>query len=116
MAAMRSFVLILCATCAMPVAGCSDAPPAPPTRAEAAVETCSASVHGAVDKRNAKTGLRWFASAITRWGDIDEGVDSCVATKGVAVSRPCTDEERRRGGPSLVVTARGISCTDPGRS
>ena len=76
---------------------------------------CEASVHEAVDKRNAKTGLRWAASAFTRWGEIDDGVDACVATKGVGVARPCTDEERRRGGPSLVVTARGITCKDADR-
>lgn len=70
-------------------------------------------MHEAVDKRNAKTALRWFASAFTRWGEIGDGVDSCVAAKGVSVTRPCTDEERRRGGPSLVVTARGITCKDP---
>ena len=91
-------------------------PPATDTAApqyEADLDACRASVSKAVNARNAKTGLRWFASGVTRWPDIDEGVSACMATKGYGRIRTCTAEELRTGGGGRTVTAAGVRCSDP---
>ena len=97
--------------------GCGGSSPAgaSSTRYQADYASCDKTVPEAVNKRNAKTGLAWFASPVTRWSQIDNGVNRCMQAKGWGAVRPCTDEERRQGAGSLVVTARGINCRDPDR-
>ncbi len=78
-------------------------------------EACDGSVADAVNKRNAKTGLSWFASPVRRWGQIDDGVAACMQGKGWGRTRACTAAELRAGdrSPNLTVTSSGIRCTDP---
>ena len=118
---LRSLLLIS----ALLVAGCGYSPPgrtdtqAPGYKADLAA--CEAATPSAVNARNAKTGLAWFASPVTRWSQIGEGMNACMADKGWGRVRACTAEELRQGnrpGPlpsSLVVTARGVQCADPAR-
>lgn len=96
----------------------------PPGRVDAAspkyaadLDACDASVPDAVNKRNAKTGHSWFLSPITRWSQIDDGLNACMAGKGWGRVRSCTAEELRSGGRAggMVVTARGVQCADPGK-
>ena len=77
---------------------------------------CNTSVPDAVDARNAKTGLRWMASGVTRWTEIDTGIDACMADKGWGRTRACTPEELRTGGGNRTVTTRGIECADAGKA
>ena len=104
---------------ALLLAACAGTPPAAEA-GSAAYRTdhdaCDAAVPGAVNKRNAKTGLAWFASPITRWGDIAEGMNACMAGKGWGRTRTCTPAELAAGSrtPGLLVTATGIRCSDPG--
>ena len=104
------------------LAGCYAPPPQTDTgnpQYQADLDTCSSSVATGVDKRNAKTGLAWFAGGVTRWSAIDTGVNACMDQHGWGHTRPCTPDELRNGNktPGLVVTATGIRCSDsPKRS
>lgn len=104
------------------LAACGESPSASTNPGNAAYKTdfaaCDGTVPGAVNKRNAKTGLAWFASPITRWGQIDDGMNACMAEKGWGRVRACTQDELRAGNRtgSLVVTARGVQCADPGKA
>ncbi len=107
---------------ALVLAGCGYTPPggtdtqAPRFKADA--DACGASAPGAVNARNAKTGLAWFASPVTRWWQIGTAENDCMAGKGWGRVRACTAEELRQGGRTegLVVTARGVQCADPGKA
>ncbi len=101
------------------VTGCGYTPPPSTDTAAPAYKTdyaaCDASVPDAVNKRNAKTGHAWFASPITRWSMLDNGMNECMAGKGWGQLRACTADELKAGnrnGP-LVVTARNGQCRDP---
>ncbi len=97
------------------VAACgADAPPSPRL---ADREACSAGATAAVDKTNAKRALTWFAAPVTRWGQVDDNRDACMAAKGWGRTRACTDEERRQGSKvaTRTVTADGVRCTEPDR-
>lgn len=114
----RSLVPLLLILCA---AACSYSPPARTDTAspkyQADLDACTTSVPEAVDKHNAKTGLAWMTGGLTRWSAIDSGVDACMGGHGWGHVRACTAEELRNGNrtQSLVVTARGIRCSDPNR-
>jgi hypothetical protein len=103
------------------LSGCGYSPPArtdvsrPTYKAD--VEACESAVPSEVNKRNAKTGLAWFASPFTRWSQIDEGVNACMAGKGYGRVRACTAAELASGGRAgnQVVTRDGIRCSDPPR-
>ncbi len=84
-------------------------------RFQADLEACRTSVPEAVNKNNAKRALRWFASGVTRWGDIDDGIRACMQGKGWGQLRACTAEELRTGAGERTVTARGLQCVDPGQ-
>ena len=49
---------------------------------QADLESCDTSVPTAVAKQNAKQGLRWLASPITRWSQISTGMEACMKEKG----------------------------------
>ena len=107
---------------ALLLASCSPTPP-PGTeggspRYLADREACDDAASTAVNKRNAKTGLSWFASPVTRWSQIGDATDACMAEKGWGRIRACTADELRAGGRAgnLVVTAAGARCRDPGRN
>ena len=107
-------ILVLSSLTALTACGTRPAPADARAAAyEADSKTCNGSVPDAVDTRNAKTGLSWFASPIRRWGQIDDGVSACMAEKGWGRTRECTAEERRTGARTVTVTAAGIRCTDP---
>ena len=76
---------------------------------------CDGTVTDAVDARNAKTGLAWFASPVRRWGQIGDGVSACMQDKGWGRTRACTEAELQSGSraPNKVVTSAGVRCTDP---
>ena len=119
---VRALVLVLSApavAATLALGGCGYRPPAGTSASApgyaADYAACDASVPDAVNKRNSKTGLAWFASPVRRWGMIDEGMSACMAEKGWGRVRACTPEELRAGGRSggLSVTARGVQCADP---
>ncbi len=67
---------------------------APPMQAErrgpaydAALAACQEAAPGAVNKRNAKTGLDWFASPIRRPFQIRAEIRACLDTKGFPAPR-----------------------------
>ena len=97
--------------------GCGYAPPPRADTAapqyEADLDKCRDDTATAVNKRNAKTGLAWFASPVTRWGQIGDGVSACMAARGYGRSRACTAEELRTAGGNRVVTTAGVRCSDP---
>lgn len=99
------------------LSACGYTPPPRTDTAAAQYETdldkCRDDAASAVNKRNAKTGLSWFASPVTRWGQIDDGVSACMAARGYGRTRTCTAEELRTGGGNRVVTASGLRCSDP---
>lgn len=103
------------------LAACAYAPPPRTDTASPAYQSdytaCDTAVPDAVNKRNAKTGLAWMASPFTRWGQLDDGMNACMAAKGWGRVRACTPDELRAGNRagSLVVTARGVQCADPGK-
>lgn len=117
---MRHAIPLLLTASAL-LAGCGYSPAATTDRSSAAYKAdfsaCDGAVPSAVNKRNAKTGLAWFASPLTRWGQIDDGMNACMAEKGWGRVRACTDDELRAGDRtgSLVVTTRGVQCADPGK-
>ena len=82
-------------------------------RYEADLDKCRDDTATAVNKRNAKTGLAWFASPVTRWGQIGDGVSACMGARGYGRLRVCTAEELRTGGGSRTVTTAGVRCSDP---
>lgn len=97
--------------------GCGYTPP-PRTNTgapqyEADLDACGTGASAAVNARNAKTGLSWFASPVTRWSQIDDRVSACMADKGYGRTRTCTAEELRTGGGNRTVTAAGVRCSDP---
>lgn len=117
---VRSMMLGCGGVLALLAAGCGGGPGgaevgSPAYRAD--LDTCGTSVAQAVNKRNAKTGLAWMASGVTRWSEIDGGVAACMEQKGWGRERACTEAERVGGNRtrSLVVTAQGVRCVDPGR-
>lgn len=99
------------------LAACGYTPPprtdtaAPQYKAD--LKKCEDDTAGAVNKRNAKTGLVWFASGVTRWGEIGDGVAACMASHGYGRTRACTADELRTGGGNRLVTAEGLRCFDP---
>ena len=98
--------------------GCGTTPPVLAAAAgapgyEADLDTCHTNAATAVDTRNAKTGLAWFAGPITRWSRIDERTAACMGRRGFGVVRSCTAEELRTGGGNRTVTVSGIRCSDP---
>ena len=101
----------------MLVPGCGySPPPATDTDApqyEADIDACSTAATKAVDGRNAKKGLTWFAGSVTRWPEIDDRVTACMTGKGYGRTRVCTAEELRTGGGNRTVTTAGIRCSDP---
>lgn len=107
---------------ALLVAACGYTPPGETdtqsARYRADREACGSSVPSAVNRRNAKTGLAWFASPVTRWSQIGDGLNECMAGKGWGRVRTCTAEELRQGNrtSSLMVTPSGVQCADPARS
>ena len=101
------------------VLGCGYSPPGRVDTGSAGYkgdyEACDASVPDSVNKRNAKTGLAWFASPVRRWSQIDAGMGACMADKGWGRTRACTAEELRAGDRARqVVTSVGVRCVDPG--
>ena len=52
---------------------------------QAALAACQETSVGAVNKRNAKSGLDWFSSPVRRPFQIREAIRSCVRAKGYAV-------------------------------
>ena len=99
------------------LSGCGYTPPPATNTAvpqyEADLGTCSTSGSKAVNARNAKTGLAWFASPVTRWSQIGDRVSACMADKGYGRTRTCTAAELRTGGGNRTVTAAGVRCSDP---
>ncbi len=112
---MKSLLILL----PLLAAGCGYEPPAQADRGaptyEADLSGCKSTVASDVNKRNAKTGLAWFASPVRRWGQISEGVQTCMVSKGYGQVRWCTDDEIKSGNRSgaVVVTAAGLQCSDP---
>lgn len=103
------------------LAACGYTPPPQANAASPAYKTdyaaCDSAVPQAVNRRNAKTGLAWISSPVTRWSQIDDGMNACMAAKGWGRVRACTTNELGAGNRtgSLVVTARGVQCADPGK-
>lgn len=101
------------------LAACGYAPPAQTDVSKPAYSAdllaCRDTAATDVNARNAKTGLAWFSSPVRRWGQIEDGVQACMAGKGYGRLRWCSDEEIRTGtrAGNLVVTAGGIRCSDP---
>lgn len=96
--------------------GCGTPPPVPAAEApryEADLDACHANAATAVDARNAKTGLAWFAGPFTRWSRIDDRTAACMGRRGFGMVRSCTAEELRTGGGNRTVTVAGIRCSDP---
>ena len=85
----------------------------------AARDACQSSATTAVDRSNAKTGLAWMSSPVTRWGEIGDATSSCMDGKGFGRLRWCTPAELRSGTrpnaamSGMVVTASGVQCSDP---
>jgi len=79
------------------------------------LDACQDSAAKEVNARNAKTGLAWFSSPVRRWGQIEDGVQACMAGKGYGRLRWCSEDELRTGAKSgtVVVTAAGIRCSEP---
>ena len=104
---------------ALAVAGCGYRPPAQTNTDAPAYHTdltaCRATARTATNTQNVKKFLGWVASPVTRWGDIDDAVRTCMADKGYGRLRWCTPEELRTGtrGSGVVVTSAGVQCTDP---
>ena len=80
------------------------------------VSACRDEAATSVNARNAKTGLMWFASPVTRWSAISEATGSCMAKKGYGQVRWCTADELKNGarGVETIVTAAGLQCVAPG--
>ncbi|HYZ61931.1 MAG TPA: hypothetical protein VE650_05705 [Acetobacteraceae bacterium] len=108
---MRAFGILLVVGV---LAGCGYDPPPQTDVSKPAYRTdldaCQDSAATEVNKENAKKGLRWFASPVRRWGQIDDAVDACMAGKGYGRLRACSDAELRSG--NVVVTASGVRCGD----
>lgn len=106
---------------ALLLVGCGYTPPGrtdtESPRYKADLAACEGSVPGAVNRRNAKTGLAWITSPVIRWSQIGDEMNACMDGKGWGRVRACTAEELRQGDRtgSLVVSARGIQCADPAR-
>jgi hypothetical protein len=101
------------------LAACGYEPPAQtdvstPTY-KADLDACQDSAGKDVNARNAKTGLAWFASPVSRWGQIERTTLTCMAAKGYGNLRWCSEDEMRAGSKSgnLVVTSAGIRCSEP---
>jgi hypothetical protein len=101
------------------LAGCGYTPPPqtdtskPAYRAD--LDACQDSAAEAVNKRNAKTGPAWFSSPVRRWGQIQDGVQVCMAGKGYGSVRWCTADELRTAAKSgaVMVTSAGVQCVVP---
>ncbi len=112
---MRVAVLIALAG----LAGCGYRPVAQTNTAAPAYHTdlsaCEDASATDVNKRNAKTGLAWFASPVRRWGQIGDATEACMTGKGYGRLRWCTADELRSGARAgnVVVTASGVQCSDP---
>lgn len=115
---VRTFLLAgLAAGALLAVAGCGYTPP-PGTDIEAEtyrkdLDTCRDSAHTTVNRTNAKRALRWFASGVTRWGDISEETQACMERKGWGRVRTCTEAELRDPATPRLVTAEGVRCVVP---
>lgn len=101
------------------VAACGYRPPAQ-TNTEAPsyhtdLTACRATARTDTNTQDVKKFLRWVASPVTRWGQIDDALQTCMASKGYGRLRWCTPEELRTGTRSagVVVTSAGVQCTDP---
>jgi hypothetical protein len=110
---------VLPALLVLGLAACGYEPPAQTDRSapayQADLNACQDTAATDVNKRNAKTGLAWFSSPLRRWGQIEDGVQACMAGKGYGRLRWCSEDELRNGARSgnVVVTAAGIRCTEP---
>ncbi len=79
------------------------------------LSSCRKTAETDIDKRNAKTGLAWFASPVRRWGQIGDATGACMDGKGYGRVRWCTADELRTGGGHQVVTSNGVQCSDKPR-
>lgn len=88
MGGMKRFVLLM----VLPAAGCSGYAPAMQAGTDvsspayqADLSACQDQSAAAVDKRNAKTGLAWFASPVRRPFQVRAEIRTCLRTKGYPV-------------------------------
>lgn len=88
MVGMKRFVLLM----VLSAAGCSAYAPAMQAGTDVAAPayqadllTCQGQSGAAVDKRNAKTGLAWFASPVRRPFQVRAEIRTCLRAKGYPV-------------------------------
>ena len=88
MVGMKRCVLLML----LSVAGCSAYAPAMPAGTDVAapayqadLQTCQGQSAAAVDKRNARTGLAWFASPVRRPFQVRAEIRTCLRAKGYPV-------------------------------
>lgn len=104
---------------ALAVSGCGYEPPPETNTASPAygsdLKTCKSTAGETVAKQNVKRFPTWVFSPVTRWGQADTAVQTCMASKGYGRLRWCTPDELRGGTKTggVIVTSSGVQCSDP---